>query len=335
MTSRLDPDKRMEYAARINRVIDYIQGHMADHLSLPKLAAVAHFSPFHFHRIFHAFVGETLNQFIQRIRLEKAACLLVIDQKKPVTDIALDCGFSGSPVFARAFKEAFGMTASRWRAGGCQIHRNIRKTESNADQKPGNIRTTISKNSKDFQISSMYLDPETNHLKWRIDMNEKKEAKVTVKDLPEMTVAYIRHIGPYKADTELFGRLFNALFTWAGPRGLLRFPETKVMSVYYDDPEITDAEKLRVDVCITVPEDTEISGEVGKMTIPAGKYAMARFELNADEYQDAWDAVYGGWLPRSGFQPDDRPSFELCLNDPKEHPEGKHIVDICIPVKPA
>ena len=244
MTNKLNPYKRVEYAARINRVIDHIQGHLADDLSLPKLAAVAHFSPFHFHRIFHAFVGETLNQFIQRIRLEKAACLLVVTPKMPITAIALDCGFSGSPVFARAFKETFGMTASQWRTGGYKVHRNRSKTESNIDQQLGNLRKAISKKRKDYQISSMYIDPETNHLTWRIDMKEKKEATVKVRDLPEMTVAYIRHIGPYKADAELFGRLFNSLFTWAGPRGLLRFPETKVMSVYYDDPEITDAEKF-------------------------------------------------------------------------------------------
>jgi len=70
------------------------------------------------------------------------------------------------------------------------------------------------------------------------------------------------------------------------------------------------------------------------MTIAAGKYAMAHFELDASQYQQAWNFVFGKWLPDSGYQPDDRPSFELCLNNPKDHPEGKHIVDICIPVKP-
>jgi len=59
-----------------------------------------------------------------------------------------------------------------------------------------------------------------------------------------------------------------------------------------------------------------------------------RFELAVDEYQAAWDAICGGWLPESGYEPDDRPSFELCLNDPATHPQHKHIVDICIPVRP-
>ncbi len=160
------------------------------------------------------------------------------------------------------------------------------------------------------------------------------EVDVEVKELPQMHVAYVRHIGPYEGDAELFGRLFEKLFQWAGPRGLLRFPETKTMSVYYDNPEITDADKRRVDVCITVPEDTEVAGEIGKTKIQGGRYAVARFEIAVDEYGDAWNAVYGGWLPQSGYQPVDGPCFELYHNDPEQHPEHKHIFDICIPVTP-
>lgn len=166
-------------------------------------------------------------------------------------------------------------------------------------------------------------------------MNNKGiQTNIKVKDMPEFHVAYVRHIGPYKGDTELFARLFGRLMAWAGSRGLLRFPETKVLAVYHDNPDITDEDKLRTDACITVPEDTQVEGEIGKMTIPAGKYAVGHFEITSDQYGDAWNAVYGGWLPGSGYQPEDGPCYELYLSDPKEHPEGKHIVDICVPVEP-
>ena len=56
---------REEYNSRINRVIDYIEANLSKELSLKELADVAHFSPFHFHRIFGAMVGETLNGFIK------------------------------------------------------------------------------------------------------------------------------------------------------------------------------------------------------------------------------------------------------------------------------
>jgi AraC family transcriptional regulator len=83
-----------------------------------------------------------------------------------------------------------------------------------------------------------------------------------------------------------------------------------------------------------VPTDTEVSADIGKMELPGGMYAVGHFEILPHEYQDAWDSMCGSWLPGSGYQPDDRLPFEQCLNNPEEHPEGKHIVHICIPVKP-
>jgi AraC family transcriptional regulator len=70
------------------------------------------------------------------------------------------------------------------------------------------------------------------------------------------------------------------------------------------------------------------------MTIPGGSYAIGHFEIDDQGYEAAWNSIYGAWLPESGYQPDDRPAFEHCKNDPKEHPEGKSIVDIYVPVKP-
>jgi AraC family transcriptional regulator len=319
---------REEYTARINRVIDYIEANIDKDLSLAELANVALFSPFHFHRIFKAMVGETLNGFIQRLRLEKAADKLVVNPKKSITEIAFECGFSSSSTFARSFREAFNMSASDWRSGGHFQYSKNSEAKSKESKSVGNIR-------QDFYTHSYYIENMTKQM-WRVEMKTNKEliTNVEVKDMPEMHVAYIRHIGPYAGDEQLFGKLFNKLFSWAGPRGLLRFPETKVITIYHDNPEITDESKLRTDVCITVPTNAKVDGEIGKSIIPAGKYAIAHFEIRPDQYGDAWNAVYGGWLPESGYQPDDRPCFELYLNDPKEHPEGKHIVDIYAPVKP-
>jgi AraC family transcriptional regulator len=70
------------------------------------------------------------------------------------------------------------------------------------------------------------------------------------------------------------------------------------------------------------------------MTISGGKHAIGHFELDDTEYEEAWNALYGTWLPDSGYQPDDGPPFEMYLNDPKEHPQNKCIVDIYLPVKP-
>ncbi len=316
------PSRRDGYWARINRAVDYIEAHLADDLRLDDIASAAHFSPFHFHRIFSALMGETVSQFVQRVRLERAATLLRSHPRRPVIRIAMECGYSNPAAFSRAFRGAFGTSPTAWRRRGSQSSKA--STVPGKDGKEGG--------APDDHRSGERQDERTPEA--RRHTMSKLALDVRVEDLPETPLAYIRHVGPYAGDENLFGQLFSRLFQWAGPRGLVG-PESQTVSVYHDNPEITDEEKLRVSVGLTVPADTEVSGEVGKMTLPAGTCAIARFEIDASQYGDAWQAVYGDWLPESGFEADDRPTFERYLNDPREHPEGKHIVEICVPVRPA
>ena len=109
------PSSRREYERRINRVIDYVQAHLADELTLERLALVAAFSPFHFHRVFAAITGETVSDFIRRVRLERAAGALISLPETSILDIAFRYGFSSAATFARAFRAHFGMSATHWR----------------------------------------------------------------------------------------------------------------------------------------------------------------------------------------------------------------------------
>ena len=159
---------------------------------------------------------------------------------------------------------------------------------------------------------------------------KKLDFQVEVKELPELQVAYVRHLGPYQG----IGAAFGKLMAWAGPRRLLGAPGAKLLAVYHDNPDITEADKLRSSVCLTVPEGTAVSGEIGRMTIPGGLFAVARFEIDQNEFGDAWQALMGEWFPESGYQPDDRMCYEVYLNDYREHPRKKHIIEICEPVRP-
>ena len=311
-------DSKKEYTQRINRVLDYIEANLAKELTLEELADVACFSPFHFHRIFSSVLKEPLGTFIQRIRLEKAASSLLSRMDRAVTDVALDVGFSSSATFARAFKKFFGVSASQWREAEGQKSKN-RKMEG--------------KGSKAIIQSAFYLDSSSGKMKWRIEMSGMK-VEVEVRDFEELEIAYVRHLGPYQKDCQLFEGLFGKLCSWAGPRGLINPPQSKFLTVYHDCPDITEDAKLRISVAVTVPKETKPEGEIGRMKVAGGKYAVGRFELHADQYGEAWEAMFGGWLPDSGYQPDDKPAIEMYLNSPDDHPEKKHIVEICVPVKP-
>lgn len=332
-----------DYVARINRVIDFIEHHIDEELSLDILSEVANFSKFHFHRIFYAIIGETLYDFIQRIRLEKAANRLIRTPYDSLEQIAYDSGFKSPSVFSRAFKSMFSISPSQWRR---KYHATTDKSytnklssffysaNSNNCQDNSNFHQSNSNKGKDISdIVPYFRNVNFSEIIRRYEMYEKMDFKVIVKDMEAMNVAYVRHIGSYKANPALFAGLIKKLFAWAQPRNLINFPDTKLMFVYHDNPDITEESKLRVSACITVPESTEVSGEIGRMAIPAGKYATAHFEINQDEYEKAWNAVFASWLPQSGYQPADGLCYELSLNDPQTHPEGKHIVDICFPVK--
>lgn len=323
---------RKDYIARINRVIDFIDENLDQELTLEKLAAVANFSPYHFHRIFSAMVGETLFQFIQRARLQKACKKLIESQSMTVTEIAYSCGFSSPSAFARAFKEFYGCSASEYREAKNVSKSNLSESNSNLCILNSNKRKAILEDS--FYFSSVFNNNFQNTI-WSLKMkNSEIQTNVEVKELPEMHFAYVRNIGPYKNNPKLFETLFGKIFAWAGPRGLFQVPETKMLAVYHDDPSMTDESKLRISVGITVAPDTKVEGEIGKMIIPSGKYALAHFEIGINQYEEAWNLVYGGWLPESGYETDDRPCFEMYLNDPKTHPQNKHILNICVPVKP-
>lgn len=308
---------REEYVFRINRVIDYIEKNIDQDVSLKTLSEVACFSPYHFHRIFSALVNETLNQFIQRVRLEKAAGQLISYPKKPVTYIAAECGFSSSATFARAFKNHFKVSASQWR------EENSKNCKTDSNERQASLTT------------SYYIDYSLSRQSGSNHMTTNESMNVEVKDVPDINVAYLRHIGPYKGNAELFKGMFTKLMTWAVPRGLIKFPETMMLSVYHDNPNITEEDRLRLSVCISVPKGTDVDGDVGLMTLPGGTYAIAHFEIAGSEgYEEAWTSIYRDWLPDSGYQPADGVCFESYLNNPEEHPEGKHIVDIFVPVTP-
>lgn len=300
-----------EYIFRINKVIDYIENNLDEDLSLHKLSEVANFSQFHFHRIFSAFIGETINEFIKRKRVEKAARLLLINTDKPILEIAEYCGFNSFSVFCRNFKDRYQLSANKFR----EIHNNENSKN----------RQIESKTSKLTQSSVNYVCDINSLKKWSFIMKENFE----IKDMPELKVIYCRHTGQF----DQIRLAYEKLFKWAEPRGLLNFPETKGITFYHDDPKLTEIKNVRQSACIIVNDEIKTEGEIGKMQIPAGKYMVGHFEISAEEFQQAWNSVCIN-LSESGYQPADGNPYELYHNNHEEHPEKKFIVDICIPVKP-
>ena len=127
---------RAEYSARMHRVLEFIDRHLDQELDLRTLASVAHFSSFHFHRVFFSWTGETVGDYLRRRRLEIAAARLAGQPKLSIFNVASSVGFGSIEAFARAFKVRFGCTASAWRATIAQ-QRNPGQELRNPDQGAG------------------------------------------------------------------------------------------------------------------------------------------------------------------------------------------------------
>jgi AraC family transcriptional regulator len=254
---------RREYLGRVERVIDFIYAHYGEELSIDRLADVAAFSRFHFHRVFSSVAGETVSDFLKRIRLQQAASRLIEHPGESVTEVAMAVGFSSPSVFARAFRDRFGVTASEWRATDREARRD-RATGGTGAQAEGTAGQTESKDRKDGRAETGYPSSIIFEERRRKDM-AKLSYKVEIKELPELTVAYARHVGTYSGIGEAFARLGR----WAGPRGFFAVPGALSLAVYHDSPETTEEAKLRSSACVTVAPGTEVSADINLMTIPS------------------------------------------------------------------
>ncbi|WP_104399562.1 AraC family transcriptional regulator [Vibrio penaeicida] len=283
------------YQSRIDRVIDYIQANLDEDLSVEQLAKLACFSEFHFNRIFKQRVGQNAYQFVRRLRVEKAARLLIFESRT-ITDIALSCGFSNSASFAKCFKQVFGKSATQWR---------------------------------DDYIIQLETGRSQVHLP---DTNE-PSSPVQIEQLPGLRVAYVRNIGNFVSNGQLFEELYRRLMQWAQPRQIALSPS---YHLYHDSPFITDKSQLRVMVAVPIEQEIKTSGDVSSTTLSGGLYAVRTFYLTGTEFSYAWEWMVSVWLPKSGYQMDnEREAIERC-NDPVEH-EGQRffLVDLCVPIIPA
>jgi AraC family transcriptional regulator len=289
------------YRARIDRVIDHVRSHPAGDLSLEALARVALFSPFHFHRLFKARTGETLNAFVRRTRVERAAVLMRSAPQRTLTAIARDCGFSALAPFSRAFKEVYGISPSRW-------NRRSRLQVRKIDQAEG-----------EFPV---YSEDEFREME--------RLFPVRVVPVPQIRVAYVRTLDSYAEGA--FQRTYDILMEWAGAASL---GGGRVFAMSHDDPDITPAAQCRLDVACEVPDDVEAGGPVSIRTLPATRMAQARCTGEFINIHKIWEYLYRFWLPRSRWEPEDLPSLEYFRTQPADWWRDQ-VVDLeaWIPVRP-
>lgn len=299
-----------EYRHRIQKVIDYINGHLTDELPLDVLAGTACFSSFHFHRIFSEMTGETPSAFVNRLRLERAANKLQVSASVSVTEIAFSCGFSSSATFSRSFKKFFGISATQWRD---------RSKNGKTDSKIGKARAS----------RGLYIESVESILQSSSERNI--SVNITIKQLPTRHVAYAANLEGY--GDKAMDAVWRTIIGWAGAHGMFD-RATKMIGISFDNPDITPKEKCRYYACVTVPQGTITTAGINVMDLPGGTYAVKHFEGRQSGIAGAYTDLYRQWLPQSGYVPVDSPCYEISMSTPDQIAQGIFVMDICLPIKP-
>lgn len=285
------------YTRRFRKVLEHIDAHLDEDLSVERLSSIARCSKFHFHRQFSELLGVSVGKYVQLVRLRRASRQLAFRDELRIIDIALASGYESHEAFTRAFRRELGQTPSAFReqpewAPWNQAYRPVQ------------------------ELRSQYM---------KIDHQLED---VSIVQFESTRVALLKHRGdPH--------RLMESVRKFIDWRKQHRLPPQRsaTFNLIYDDPLSTPAEEFRFDLCcaITSPIDANPEG-VEESTIPGGRCARLHYVGPDDGMGEAIRFLYATWLPQSGEEPRDFPLFLQRVRFAPEVPEHLSEIDFYLPI---
>lgn len=290
---------RQSHARRIDAVLELLQGAIARGADLPglaDLAAAAHFSPFHFHRIWRALTGETVGATVARLRIARVLHLLA-DRGASVTEVALAAGYETPEAFARAFRQMTAASPSELRGDPAKLALARARLET----LPAGTAAPA-----DLRVEVVSLDP--------------------------FEVVAVRKRGAF----DDLDQAYAQLFAWAADAGavgsiigLHGIPLGDHRDLPTDMFTFDCAIRLALDVDRGLPEPLSI------LRIGGGYYARSRHVGAYADLEAHVDAVLAHWWPDSGRALRDAPIHYTFLDDPEVVPEPLLRADVFVPVEAA
>jgi AraC family transcriptional regulator len=285
------------YHRRMHRVLDYIDTHLDDDLSLETLSRVAAFSKFHFHRQFASLFGLSVHRYVQLKRLKRASYRLAFRNNCELIEVAFDSGYQAPEAFARAFKARIGQTPSQFR------------------------------DSPDWVPWQQAFAPIASV--WSLSMsNAINFDDVEIVDFPTTAVGLLEHRG----DPALLENSIQRFISWRKQEGLPP-ASNATFTILYDDPDSVGPRDYRTDLCVVTDKViTENEFGIVASEIPGGTCAMIRTHWSPTALKASIMALYADWLPQSGYTPRDYPPFVKRLNFFPDVPESDVEVELFIPL---
>ena len=294
-----------EYVRRINNALTFIDSHVDQVIQLEDIASASHFSPYHFHRIFHAFVGETVNDYVSRKRMEKAVCRLVYKPELNVTMVAEAGGFSSSAKFSKAFKLYFGLSPTELR--------NAKPNDkAGNNSKAGKL---YSKYGKAFNPEELYSQFVTNSEVFDPGKLKDMLMQVKVEEIQEKPFAYLTAPKGYELNS--IYETWDKIIHWAELKGI-KVNTHERYAICHDNPSITPEDKCRYDAAVMINSDTEVITPYNQSVMPSGKYAIAYYKDDPKKINNFITELCSHWFPNSGYEPDNFPPIFNYLNDSRQ-----------------
>ncbi|GLQ74394.1 AraC family transcriptional regulator [Vibrio penaeicida] len=279
------------YSERLEPVLAYIHQHLDRPLTLEKAAELSHFSKYHFQRIFSAIIGESLSQYSNRLRLEKAANALLFHESLSITDIAMQFGFSSSANFSRSFKDHFGITPYGVKSGKPNSLNGVKTPLKQP------IDTAILQHIHTLRAEAKVCPPSEAITPDRIF------------ESPDIELCSLRSEDGYLLPS-IF-QCWNTLIDWGLENDIGAMDQVR-LAMCHDNLLFTPREKCRYDAAlmITPEQRSKIHEpfELGKLN--AGRYAAFRYQGKPDNAAKFQISLYAKWLPYSGYEPDIAPLIE-------------------------
>lgn len=286
------------YRARFQKVLEYIDTHLSEDLSVATLSQVAAFSRHHFLRQFSELYGIGVYKYVQLSRLKRASYQLAFRDNQPVIDIALSSGYDNPESFSRAFKKSTGQTPTEFRKQPQWVpwHATYRSIA-------------------EVRIRHMTPQPQAHHVK--------------VMEVDATKVAALEHRG----DPNRLGDSIRTFITWR-KQNRLRPDISATFNILYDDPYEVEPVDYRFDLCVATDRKIEDNafGIVSKI-IPAGRCAVLRHIGSDDTLHQTISYLYSEWLPQSDEEPRDFPLYLQRVRFFPDVAEHEAVTDVFLPLK--
>lgn len=279
---------------KVQEVLVTIGNQLEQEWTVESVSKLAGYSPYHFHRIFRGLTGESIAACISRLRLERAAFQLIASDRS-IQEIWAASGFNSGEVFGRNFRKAYNKTPSAFRAEYQKIW-----------QLPGRV-----------------------HLGQKMETASQGNAEsfpVTIQTLSDIRVLGLRFVGPYLQAAEIWPELLQ----FAQEQNIRLGPASR-LGICHDDPDLTEASRLRYDGCLVVSDDQIKPEHFQEQRIAGGRYAVWDHRGPYEELEDIYRRLLGEWLPQSREQIRDLPCLEIYETTPFDDGAPQdYVTKICL-----